>query len=222
MSRFHDYDSDDEFAFLDYGRWQRNARAVLKSKRGRKALAELREALMALPEHRLIANAFCTVGGAAQRMPDLAEIDVARHRQDMYNALKDHQPPEEAAERAREFATRMRRTREQERADLAVIIEPQGEGVCVNAAYAWYRKVKEGMDPAEAFGSLPTIYEGDPDSSGDEIGDTAAEGEKAGLTFTLAWELAYRNDETYRAMTPEKRWEAFIEWIDRELAEPAA
>jgi len=43
-------------------------------------------------------------------------------------------------------------------------------------------------------------------------------GEGAGMTFTLAWELAYRNDETYRALTPEERWERFVGWIDTELA----
>ena len=66
MSRFSDYDDfeGEPEQILAMGRWERNARAVLKSKRGRKALAELREALMALPEHRLIEGAVCTVGAA--------------------------------------------------------------------------------------------------------------------------------------------------------------
>lgn len=222
MSRFREYDCDDDLAVLAMGRWQHNARVALKGKRGRKALAELREALMALPEKRLIANAFCTLGGPSARMPDLTDAEVAAHRQSMYDAICQHNPPEEAAKRAGEYAAWMRRSRELERADLAAVIQPQGEGVCVNAAYAWYRKVKDGADPAEAFASLPTIYDGDPDYSGDEIDETARQGEAAGLTFTLAWELAYRNDETFRAMTPEERHAAFVAWIDRELAETAA
>jgi hypothetical protein len=53
------------------------------------------------------------------------------------------------------------------------------------------------------------------------LSQTAGLGQQAGLTYTLAWELAYRNDETYERMTPEERYTAFLAWIDRELAGPA-
>ena len=78
MSRYREHDNyDDERAVLDHGRWEHNARVALKGKRGRKALAELREALMALPQHRLIGDAMCTVGGADKRAPVMTEQEMA-------------------------------------------------------------------------------------------------------------------------------------------------
>jgi hypothetical protein len=44
--------------------WERRTRQVLNGRPGRKALAELREALLALPEKRLVANALSTAGKA--------------------------------------------------------------------------------------------------------------------------------------------------------------
>lgn len=74
MSRFREGDDDYEYAVLDQGRWQRNARAALKSRRGRRALAEIREALLALPEKRLIEGALCTVGGP-ERVPEVTDAE---------------------------------------------------------------------------------------------------------------------------------------------------
>ena len=49
---------DDNWA-LDMGRWERNSRAVLRSKRGQQALRELEAALLALPVKRLVADDLC-------------------------------------------------------------------------------------------------------------------------------------------------------------------
>lgn len=179
VSRFEDYDCDSN---LPAALWEANVRRSLKGRRGRRALAELREALMALPEHRLIEGALCTVG-ATQRIPEMPDSP---------------------------WGTNWARV------ELAYHVSRQGEGVCANGAYAWYQKVKAGMDPAEAFASLPVLLESDSDPV-----DTALLGKRAGLTFTFAWELAIRNDETFEDMTPEERHAAFIAWIDRELAETA-
>ena len=208
MSRFSDYDDDSEEWALNMGRWQHNARVALKGKRGRKALRDLREALMALPEHRLIESAMCTVGGVDKRVPPLTEAEL--------QALLAVRGGDASAW----YAEAMRRGRLEERADLAKLIETQGEGVCAIGAYLWHRKVKAGVDPAEAFATLPTLAGDDPDG-GDPLADTARLGKEAGLTFTLAWELAYRNDETCRNMTAEERWTAFVAWIDSELASAA-
>lgn len=174
MSRFGDYESDDYYP----GRaelWYANAHRALKGKRGRKALAELREALLALPEKRLIAGALCTVGGMDR--------------------------PE------------MREARQWTRDDLAEKLATQGQGVCAIGAYLWFKKVKAGTDPQLAFEELPLLLDTDADSW-----ETAEAGRQAGLAYTLAWELAYRNDESYEAMTPEERYEAFMEWINSELS----
>lgn len=59
MSRFACTDYDETFP--NEGEfWRHNANLALKGKRGRKALAELREALLHLPERRLIAGALST------------------------------------------------------------------------------------------------------------------------------------------------------------------
>ena len=54
MSRFGDDADWSEYANLNYGRFEHNARQVLKSKRGQRALRELKEALLAMPFKALI------------------------------------------------------------------------------------------------------------------------------------------------------------------------
>lgn len=201
MSRFTEGDYDDETWALDMGRWERNSRAALKSKRGRKALAEIREALLALPEKRLIEGALCTVGGA-ERIPEVTEAEVDRYSTPLYRA------------------TWVREECEDLRRQVAESTGRQGAGVCVNGALLWHRLVKDGMSPDEAFAALPTVISAD---DGDPLAETAHIAEKdAGIAFTLAWNLAYRNDETYRDKTPEERYAAFLAWIEAELAEDVA
>lgn len=217
MSRFSDYDDyeGEPEQILAQGRWERNARATLKSKRGRKALRDLREALMALPEHRLIDSAVCTVGGPS-RIPDLTDAEIAE-RVDKYRAKGLY---EGGATTPESTARWMQIDRAERREAVERIVAVQGEGVCAVGAYFWHQKVKGGMDPAEAFASIPTIDSSD--DSFDSLRETAHLGEEAGLAYTLAWELAYRNDETFGKKTPEQRWEAFVAWIDRELMESVA
>jgi hypothetical protein len=162
VSRYS-YDGDEA---MTYGLWEANAQRALSGKRGKQALRDLREALLALPEPVLIEGALCTVN------PQL--------RNDQYGEVSEH-----------------------------------GEGVCAIGAYLWHKRVKAGMGPAEAFDSLPTLLDDDS-----EMYDTAVLAQaEGGITFTLAWELAYRNDETYARMTPEQRYMAFLTWIDEQLDE---
>lgn len=176
MSRFDEYADNDEWFPNQAALWQANARRALKGKKGRKALAELREALLALPEKRLIEGALCTVGSQARQT-----------------------------------------TLKYSAGDLREKVKRDGEGVCAVGAYVWFKKVKSGMDPEEAFDSLPTLIDVD---AGDW--ETAQAGHDAGLTYALAQELAYRNDASYEEMTPEQRYEAFMVWIDTELSEVQA
>lgn len=175
MSRFDDYD-DGEY-FPNQGElWRANVERALAGRRGKKALAELREALLALPEKRLIAGALCTVGGVKQRAVDHG----VWYRQDLEDKVKS-----------------------------------EGEGVCAIGAYLWFKKVKAGADPQAAFDELPTLLDADGDS--DYL--TAQAGRYAGLTFTLASTLAYRNDSVFDSMTPEGRYDAFLKWLNEHLAE---
>jgi hypothetical protein len=95
---------------------------------------------------------------------------------------------------------------------LNTVDRAQGEGVCAIGAYVWWQKVKAGMDPAEAFASVPIGGEG--------AEDTVDAGKAAGLTYTLAWELANMNDEQWGDLTPEQRHRTFLAFIDRQLALP--
>lgn len=62
MSRGSDYDDYGDNFPNEWAFWEHRTKTALNSKRGRKALAELREALLALPEHRLISRAMSTAG----------------------------------------------------------------------------------------------------------------------------------------------------------------
>jgi len=165
-----DYDDYGEDFPNQSALWWANAERALRGKRGRKALADLREALVALPEKRLISNALSTVG-----KPE------PEHR----HAATEHRE----------------------------LLAEQGEGMCAVGAYAWYQRVKAGADPQEAMESLPlnADYDSDP-------WVTQLVGEKAGLAGVLAWQLMVRNDDTYEHLTPEQRYDAYLAWIDKELA----
>lgn len=166
------YNDEYEESFPNEGAfWERRAQLALNGKRGRQALADLRDALLALPEKRLISRAFSTVGKADQ--PDRW-------------------------------------------GDLRGLLDDQGEGVCAVGAYVWHQKVKAGADPLQAMAELPLLADYDSDGT-----ETAEQGKAAGLTFTLAWELASRNDDTFDDLTPEARYDAFLAWIDAKLAQPA-
>lgn len=84
------------------------------------------------------------------------------------------------------------------------------EGVCAVGAYALYK----GQTPEQLRG-WNRYYSG-----GDDEGDcwsTSEAGKAAGLTYTLAWELSQRNDETYSDLTPSARWWAMYGWVCSEL-----
>ena len=201
MSRYSDYDDYDEpDANFRYAAWQRNARLALSGKRGRKMLAELREALIALPQQRLIKDALCTVG-ADKRAEQIRAQETAAWEQ-VDPKWRGRGPWLDGTEAFEE------------------VVERQGEGVCAIGAWLWYRKVKAGADPAEAFDSLPLVYDGQEDS--DALGDTARLAKQEGAAFVLAWELAYKNDETFSSKTPEERHAAFVAWIDKQLETAAS
>jgi hypothetical protein len=213
MSRYSDHSDDDSpEAVLSFGRWQNNARRTLKSARGRKALAEIREALLALPEKRLIEGALCTVGGT-ERLPEVTEAEIDEHvaKAKAGGFWRDGRTRDEVA-------SWLRAERQDERDAIAKNTEAQGCGVCVNGALLWHRLVKQqGMTPDEAFAALPAVATWD---DGDPLEQTARIAEKdAGIAYTLAWELAYRNDEIYASKSPEDRYTAFLAWINTELGD---
>lgn len=170
MSRYSE--CDDEMFPNSGAFFEATIKRALRGKRGRQALTELREALLALPQPRLIRRALCTVGAKPEPWSSTT-------------------------------------------APTGELLAEQGEGVCAVGAYVWWQKVKSGMSPEEAFAALPLLPDFD-----EGIEATADVGQEAGLVRALAWELAFRNDETYDKQTPEERHAAFLRWIDSELRRP--
>lgn len=182
--------------------FETRARAAIYSKRGRASLRELREALMALPKHELIEGALCR----RRQIEDDEQLS-----DDFF--IHEGQLTLEGGEVNRTFLASSPAS-----SSTHEIIE----GVCAVGAFMWWKKVKAGEDPVKAFLDLPTLDTGPDgeDGDGDEMFQTAWAGERAGLTHTLAWELASGNDETFASATPAERWQKFIDWIDGVLASP--
>lgn len=84
-SGYSDEGWDDEWAHLRAGAWAANVRKTFKGRRGQSFLKELRDAMDALPERCLVANAFeddgafCALGTVANKrgvtMPEWDEED---------------------------------------------------------------------------------------------------------------------------------------------------
>lgn len=184
MSRYGDGDGGEEYNNAT-DLWRKTMELALLGKRGRKALGELREALLALPEKRLISRALCTVG-VKEKLTRAAELHPTE-RHDLYPFFQ-----------------------------LEELVEEQGPGVCAVGAYVWWKTMKANdMTPEQAFATMPVLADFDHD-----IDETVGAGQNYGLTFSLAWNLAYTNDETFGDLTPESRYERFLSWIDEQLAKP--
>lgn len=153
MSRFDDVDYD---YVVPESFWEHNLKRALASKRGQKALREMREALLALPEKRLIAGALCEA--------TLEDDDTLTHPQ-----------------------------------------------FCAVGAFAFYKRTRAGENPQEVLEHLSRYEDmGEPY-------DTATEGQRQGLAWTLAWHLAQLNDDLLKYATPEQRYEQYLAWVDSQI-----
>lgn len=72
MSRYQDDGGDGDYN--TYELWSHNVELALTGKRGKAALVDLKAALEALPEKRLIERALCTVGGVEKR-PEITNLE---------------------------------------------------------------------------------------------------------------------------------------------------
>lgn len=223
MSRFGDGDDyepivgrDGKVKSVD-GLWRANLERHLRSPRGQALLRDVREALLALPEHRLIEGALCTVG-LEQRIEAMPATVIRRIEPVARDAdgrpLRDVEgrivrEPERDAEVPNYLRTTLIEYRDEHEGDP--------EGVCFVGAYIWHRKVRGGLDPDQAFAELPVL----PDTDGGAWG-TAEAGREAGLTDMLATQLAWLNDNRWEGIEPEQRWQRAVGWIDERLVAQAA
>lgn len=215
MSRYGE-GYDDEYDEARVQEWNDRVRVALRSEQGRVRLAEIRAALLALPDKRLISGALCTVGGVDARLPAIGEDELAA-LEAKAAAWQAEINVDMGADWPQRSARMERSAREDDRERFDGVLAENGGtcGVCLVGAYLWHRKVTEGAAPDEAFAALPVVLGED---GGDPLTETADLGKDAGLPYELAWELAYRNDEVFGSMTPEERYTAFLAWIDGELA----
>jgi hypothetical protein len=168
--------------------WQNSIKLALRGKRGLKVLREMREALLALPEPKLIDRALCT---AAVEVPE-------------------HLPEYSRWEPGVDFAAHYQNN---QIIELAELVGEVGEGVCAVGAYVWWKRVKAGEDPQAVFESMPVL----PDTDSD-MWQTVEVGTGAGLGVALAWEFAYRNDEVLGGLSPEERYTQYLAWLDEQIA----
>lgn len=90
------------------------------------------------------------------------------------------------------------------------------DGVCAVGALVAHKLAKqEGLDMAAAMAAMP---HGQPDD--ESIFETAEAGRNAGLTWAVAWHMAYLNDETFSDATPEGRYEQILAWVRRAQGKP--
>lgn len=193
MGRFDDCYEDDENYPNAGSMWWANIGRAIRGRKGQKHLRELEAVLVALPEKRLISGRLVDREGAV--------CAVAA------------------------FAVAKREQRGEDRA--AVLAE-------YDKLYGYYCECfHEESDhpdggPCErcANGSFSTPCSGfrlsDEADEGDQGDMTAREGKSLGMTYALAWRLAYLNDGDLAEVTLEERYERVLFWIREQLRETAA
>lgn len=104
-----------------------------------------------------------------------------------------------------------------EEVDLATIIDVMGAGV---RCWCGHTRELHAEGPCSANsrygGDKPCscdAYELDEDS--ESSWETAEAGQKAGLSWSVSWHLAYLNDEAFSSATPEERYELMLAWVRR-------
>lgn len=181
------FDFDDDEG-IPYGLWEQMVSNALSGERGQAALAELEVALTALPHKRLVYGNL-----AADDTVCAVGAYVASERSKRLGI-----PFQEAVamlNRATQCSCRH------------TYADHAGTGKCtaMSRTMAWdTREAKEGTCTCEEF---------KPEK--EYISETVEAGRGAGLKYTVAWHLAYLNDEQFEEMSPEERYEATLAWVQR-------
>lgn len=175
MTRF---DNDGEEG-MPWELWETVVSKALGGRKGQQALAAMEEALLALPEPRLIQSHLAYDGGVCA----IGAL-VAHHR-------------------AKEQGV-----------DLTEIIDAMGAGVS-----CWCGHGREKHSDASCSGTLwqdrPCGCDGyEPDNDEDSY-ETVQAGRSAGLGSTVAWHLAYLNDEQFSGASEEERFQKMLAFVRR-------
>lgn len=231
-------DGDEEFP----GQWelyQANLVRSKRGKRGRAALTELRDALLALPRKRLIAGRLaadgdvCTIGALLliRDSRALGSIDAAQAKLEAISAVcrcghraTEHDelgqcPPCIRWAAVKRMVSEQLTGRKGHRPTVDQIRRPWSEAQWPEAPEYGHRRCSGYVAAPPA----PADDEDDDDSS-DQAGLTRVLALAAGVPRAIAWELVADNDDVdfgYGAMTPEERYAAVLESVERDLATAA-
>lgn len=197
MARFNDDWYDGEEFPNQTALWNANIERSIKGKKGQAVLRDLREALLELPQPRLIngyiaaGNEVCAVGALVLKR----RVSKGEARGEVLKELERLVKPY---------------------CECSHSIDEHEDGTGHCTFYSKYSK-RGCWDACEKFRL-------DPEEMGDEFGAdvTASVGTKVGVTYSLAWRIASLNDQTFGNATPEERWQKMMEWIDKNLEQPVA
>lgn len=186
--------------------WEANLRRAMSGKRGQAALRDLEEALLELPEKKIIRGKIadrrgqvCTVGLLALHRrtrsgEDREAVLAALVTPDFCTCMHDDQDHEHRTGRCQR---------------------------CAAQAEEWHRRNAAGELRHWEMRHEPTPcqqFELDEDwTEGAEDLETAEVGKSVGLAFCLAWHLGYLNDETWCSDTDEERYEHVLEWVRKRI-----
>lgn len=209
MSRFGE--GEEQFAG-QYDLWQANAKRAIAGRRGQQALRDLEAALLELPSKRLIA------GRLAHHGEVCAIGALVAHRR----AAKGEDRDVVLTELAGQIPVRCECGHsELDHVDLT--------GHCAGCDGARERfrthALEAGREPDEDLlsrrYSCEAFIDGEYDDDGDGDWATVEAAKAVGVTYVLAWELAFANDERYSGLTPEQRYERTLAWV-RDHLQPVA
>jgi hypothetical protein len=202
MSRIN-YSEDEDYPG-QFELFRANVRRSVRSKAGQAALRDLREALLALPNKRLVAHYLakdgdvCTTGALVLKRRSEAEAKP-------FEAL--------AAEMSAETEGRASCECYHERR-----AHKDGTGAC-SECIRWHAEVAAmpeetrfsiGREPCEAF-------EDGNWGDEDEEGIPEAEAVAVGVPKLVAWRLVELNDMDLDRETPEERYAKVLAWVEKRL-----
>jgi len=185
--------------------WEANLGRAISGKRGQAALRDLEQALLEMPEKKIIRGKIadrqgqvCTVGLLALHRrtragEDRATVLAALAEPDYCVCMHDQHDHEGETGHCRR---------------------------CEAQAKEWHRRQDAGEllrwetfepKPCQAFELDEDWHEG-----GDDL-ETAEVGKSVGLAFCLAWHLGYLNDETWYGDTDEERYEHVLAWVRKRI-----
>ncbi len=104
--------------------------------------------------------------------------------------------------------------------DLATVIEAMSAGAQCWCGHA-RDKHTDGACSGKGWQDKPCDCDNyELDEGEDSIYETVDAGQHAGLGHTVAWHLAFLNDEQFASATPEQRYEKMLAWVRRAQGKP--